>query len=144
MHVAGELHVRYEDDMVIVNDLCYQLGRASGAGCNCLIDTLRQLLDLRCDARAVRNSLRALFPEGPDRVTAQNFLDLRMHWQAIVRLLGEFALPRPVALDPNTMRFVCADMVYLSQGDIVGNSTSIFHLARTGTNHFVPLIRLGE
>ena len=126
----------------MVNDVWFKLGRASGAGCNCLIDTIRQQLDITADASVVRRGLRELFPSGPNAVGPATYLDLRAHWEAIVRLLGAAARPRPLPLDPQTMRFVCADIVYLGHGDVVGTGAAVFHLARTGANHFVPPIRM--
>ena len=68
-------------------------GSASGAGCNCLINTLLSCLNdnnLRCVANVpwVRQELRRLFTEGENIVTRNNFLDLRNHWRSIIDLIG--------------------------------------------------------
>ena len=141
-HMAGVLDVEYKDGVVTLSGLCYKKGQASGAGCNCLIDTIRQKLDITADPRAVRSRLQLLFPRGPDKVTKSNFLDFRAHWAAIVRILGEVARPRPEPRDPADMQFVCADLEYVGHGDIVGAGLLVFHIARVHTNHFVPLLEL--
>ena len=37
-HMAGELDVQYADGVVRLNGTFYRKGKASGAGCNCLIE----------------------------------------------------------------------------------------------------------
>ena len=73
-------------------------------------------------------------------MTKGNFLDFRAHWEAIVRILGEVAQPRPEPRDPADMQFICADLEYVGHGDIVGDGPLVFHVARVHSNHFVPLV----
>ena len=61
-HMAGELDVQYADGVVRLNGTFYMKGKASGAGCNCLIDRLRQKLDITADSKEVRKQLMELFP----------------------------------------------------------------------------------
>ena len=75
-------------------------------------------------------------------MTENNFLDFRTHWAAIVRSLSRHSRVHSLPIDPNSLRFICADLVYQGQGDIVGTEGAVtYHLARMSTNHFVPLIR---
>jgi hypothetical protein len=138
--MAGQLEVQYADGVVKLNGSFYKKGKASGAGCNCLIDTIRQKLEITADAREVRHRLQALFPRGPNKVTKGNFLDFRAHWEAIVRILGEVAQPIAEPRDPDDMQFTCADLEYIGHGDIVGHGPLHFQIARVHGNHFVPLI----
>ena len=91
----------------------------------------------------VRRDLQREFPTGPDAVTKRNFLDLRAHWEAIVRGIGRHSpAVQSQPISPSSLRLVCADLVYLGQGDAVGAPGAVtYHLARVHTNHFVPLIR---
>ena len=52
---------------------------------NCLIDSLRQCLQLTCDRVAVRNDLIRDFGQAAGRaeVTIQSYLDADSHWQAM-------------------------------------------------------------
>ena len=142
-HMLGELNVEMGDHRhVKVNGARYSIGSASGEGCNCLISTLDQLLSTNVPSRIVRADLRREFPTGPDAVTENNFLDSRAHWAAILRSLSRHSRAFPSPIDPNSLRFVCADLVYQVQGDIVGTEGAVtYHLARVSTNQFVPLIR---
>ena len=53
-------------------------------------------------------------------MTENNFLDFRAHWAAIVRSLSRHSNLFPCAIDANSLRFICADLVYQGQSDIVG------------------------
>ena len=118
-HMAGELDVLYADGVVKLNGMFYKKGKASGAGCNCLIDTIRQKLDITADSKEVRRQLQVLFPNGQDKVTKSNFLDSGAHWEAIVRILGNVAQPRPEPRDPRDMQFICADLEYITSGMVI-------------------------
>jgi len=138
-HVAGELEVHLEDRMVVVNGTYFHRGRASGAGCNCLIDTLRQHLRVTTDIPWVRRQLQLLFQIEPNNVTHNNFLDFRVHGMAIIRLLCNAKRRGAEPVDMSMFRIVCVDLQYLGQGDIIGNGDVTFHIARVHGNHFIPL-----
>ena len=75
-------------------------------------------------------------------MTANNFLDFHAHWAAIVRSLSRHSHALATPIDPNSLRFICADLVYQGQGDIVSTVGAVsYHLARVSTNHCEPLIR---
>ena len=78
-HCRGELDIRVLEDEVAVptgvtpmaadwwkdknvvieiDGDAYRMGKASGLGCNCLIDTLRQCLNVSCNAAFIRKRLR--------------------------------------------------------------------------------------
>ena len=141
--MAGVLDVHVDmHRQVTINGTRYSVGSASGEGCNCLINTLNQLLRTGVSSRFVRTDLRREFTSGPDSVTEGNFLDLRAHWEAIVRSLGRHSTVHQGGIEPSSLKFICADLVYVGQGDIVGSGPVTYHLARVHTNHFVPLIRV--
>ena len=79
---------------VSVDGTPLHMGSASGAGYNCLIDSLRQVLQCPGDASvcaSVRKMLRSEFPD-PTQVNfvgPANFLTLDLHWQAVVRRLAQ-------------------------------------------------------
>ena len=62
------------------------IGKASGEGMNCLIDTLRQIIagGLNCNVGVVRRHL-----ERTDKdIRPRDFLDFAKHWRATVALLA--------------------------------------------------------
>ena len=78
----------HEDGSVSVDGKRLLPGGASSVSCNCLIDTLRQVLHLQCDLAGVRRHLMTLFPDGPGVVTSSNFLELELHWAQVVDALA--------------------------------------------------------
>ena len=76
------------DGTVEVDEKRLVAGKASSESCNCLIDTLRQVLHLQCDLAGVRRHLMTLFPDGPGVVTPSNFLELELHWAEVVDALA--------------------------------------------------------
>jgi len=129
--------------VVFVEGYAFQIGRASGEGCNCLIDTVKQLLEVDVPSELVRTDLQREFREGDNKVTRSNFLDFEVHLSAIVRSLDKHARAKDRSrqrLDPNSMQFTCIDLVYIGQGASVGNpSDQHFYIARENANHFVPM-----
>ena len=124
-----------------VDGVRFSLGTASGLRNNCLIDTLRQKLDLVCSSGYVRKKLQEAFPcPGPSHVTNHNFLTLEFHAAEIIRFLGE-AVGQRLRLE--SFRIVCIDLEYEGNGDVVGEGPVILHIARENGNHFLPLERAG-
>ena len=115
-------------------------GHASGEDCNCLIHTLRQLVNSSAPstcAKNIRNALMERFRDGPNRVTAKNYLTFDAHWRDIVQLLDR---------DPGNYKLTCIDMDFAGQGETVGNFGDVgdegilnLYIARENGNHFVPL-----
>ena len=115
-------------------------GTASGEGCNCLIDTLRQLVSAAKPStclKEIRNALRGRFKSGPDKVTAGNYLTFDVHWKGVVELLEK---------DPDDYKITCIDLDFHGHGEVVGNVGDAGHegiislyIARENGNHFVPL-----
>ena len=82
---------------VSVDGTPLHMGSASGVRNNCLIDSLRQVLQCPGDASvcaSVREMLRLEFrdPRQVDFVGPENFLTLDLHWQAVVRHLAALAV----------------------------------------------------
>ena len=132
-HCRGKLP-KYEDIMKGTT-----AGTASAEDCNCLIHTLRQLIDPSAPdtcAKQIRESLRKRFKGGPDKVTASNYLTFDVHWRHIVELLGR---------DPNSYKITCVDLDCPGNGEVVGNLDETgnegivnLYIARENGNHFVP------
>ena len=108
-------------------------GTASGKRNNCLIDSLRQLLQPAAQVAQIRRALQLQFRSGAARVTANNFLQFDFHAGAIVRQLG---------FDPSLMTITCIDLAHRGHGDVLGRGARRLYLAREGQNHFIPLFRL--
>ena len=84
-----QMAIEFEaDGTVEVDEKRFVPGDASSESCNCLIDTLRQVLHLQCDLAVVRRHLMTLFPDGPGVVTSSNFLELQLHWAEVVDALA--------------------------------------------------------
>lgn len=123
-------HMRQSDtDQILANTM---RGRASGAGHNCLIDSLRQLLCPAAKVSEIRRALQLQYPRGATRVTAKNFLQFDFHAAAILRHMG---------FDPALFTLTCVDLTHAGHGDVIGNGARQLYLARDGQNHFVPLFR---
>ena len=117
------------------------LGVASGDGCNCLIDTLRQLIAPSVCVKDIRKILMQRFQVGPNRVTAENYLTFDAHWRDIVILLGK---------DPDDFKITCVDLDFEGNGEVVGildedaiwdRDIATLYIARENGNHFIPLVK---
>ena len=137
-----ETSVQYIDaETVAISGRRYKLGTASGDENNCLIDTLRQSLQLPdlASVASVRRHLLSpgFFGEASERVPLEavirprDFLTLDFHAKDIINLLGASAEAYTV---------LCLDWVHKSNGDAVGNGPSTLYIARVREDHFVPLI----
>ena len=71
----------------------YEAGTADGLDCNCLIDSLRQVLGFAADVdacRQVREKLRQKFSRRDASFVGQStFLDAHEHWEDVVRYWAE-------------------------------------------------------
>ena len=126
----------------------YHLGSASGDGCNCLIDTLRQVLPgIMCGVAAVRSALEDRHRGLPTEIIPGDYLPLDM-WDDIVDLLGfHNELGRIRASWAHRFRVVCVDLTWIGSGDVFPRGASsdtrtTLAIARVNQNHFVPLLRL--
>lgn len=138
---VGDLEVHYDNRFIVVNDMYFHQGTASGAGCNCLIDTLRQLLRVNVNIPEIRRQLQLLFPNEPDKVKRSNFLDFQAHGPTILRLISEAASRQQggTPLDMSMFQIVCVDLQYVGNGDIAGNGRVKLFMARERGCHFIPL-----
>ena len=125
-------------------------GSASRKGCNCLIHTILQCLidnDIKCKAKIswIRERLRERYPDGDNRVTASNYLDLRNHWRAVVDLLGISARDHGYdqAVQIRSQNFnvtaVLEDTSRVVEQD--GDGPIGLYILNEGNSHFVPLLR---
>ena len=130
-----------EGSSIVIDTRSYLRGRASGYRNNCLIDTLRQSLQLVAKVAWVRNQLRRQFADGPAIVTEENFLTLQHHWRAIIELLFEADESGKPKASSDIFTIVCVDLTYRDNGEVVGQGPFKLHIAREETIHFVPLIR---
>ena len=105
--------------MISVNDKLWEVQTATGRDCNCLIDTVRQSLDLPAsDALldCVREDLAKELPAARGSLqvrTAQhllgaNYLEFTEHTRAVARLLrGHSGV---TSLDHESLKFICCDL----------------------------------
>ena len=130
-----------ERDLIVMHGKRFRQGFADGQGCNCLIDTLRSKLCLDVSLAAVRAELMKLFPFPGSRahVTAGNYLTLADHWMTVVDLLFKYDQSGQPKLTHEQLKIVCVDLAYLDNGEVVGTGGTTLHIARIGTNHFIPL-----
>ena len=126
-------------------------GRASGRGNNCLIDTLRQVINdqglrIVADVTWVRLQLQARFNQITlAQVTEWSYLDLKEHWAAVIDLLGQSA--RSNGLDEQgQIRHDAFTVVGISAEDsrIVareGSGRIVLFVLNRGQAHFEPLLK---
>ena len=137
---------------ICVDGIVFQLGTAKGDDHNCLIDTLRQMLNERHGALIVEGSVADVRARLEDRhrggatpIASLDFLDLADHWEDIVDLLEGADEGRSVRpLGSAHYEVMCVDLMYVGSGDRLprrrdrgGRKT--LYIARVNGNHFVPL-----
>jgi len=105
-------------------------GQATGKRNNCLIDSLRQLLQPAAKVAPIRRELQLQFRTGATKVTASNYLQFDFHCAAIIDHLG---------FDHRLFTATCVDLVHQGHGDVIGRGARKIFLARQGENHFIPL-----
>ena len=86
-------------------------GKASGLRNNCLIDSLRQLVNPGAAVAPVRRALQLQFRCGAMKVTKNNYLQFDFHAAAILQHMG---------LDPRLFTMTCIDLTHKGHGDVVG------------------------
>ena len=132
---------------VSVNNNWFVLGKASGEGCNCLIDTLRQLLPTpMCNVSFVRAELERRHARSPTAIVRGDFLDLATYWTDIIDIIGQYNEQGRVHNLSSRFRVCCVDMCWIGHGealpqDVSADARQTLHLARVNQNHFVPLRR---
>jgi len=129
----------------------YRLGSASGDGCNCLIDTLRQKLPgIICNVSQVRQELENRHRGKATQISPGAYLSLDF-WEDIVDLLKyNNAVTQAVRESwAHRFRVVCVDLAWIGHGEVFphgarsSDRTSLV-IARVNQNHFVPLVRLHD
>ena len=79
----------------------YSLGRASGDGCNCLIDSLRQVSPFKiCGVNIVRAMLDSQHRSGPERIIPGDYLEIEFWADGEFRLHDRFQWRRADAAAP--------------------------------------------
>ena len=144
--------------LVKIDAAYYYLGFASGAGCNCLVESLRQCLDVSVNAQAVRNDLKQEFStacgvnchhsgsrceQNCMKVYDKNYLSTD-HWEAVIRLIGRHAAASSsTGFDTANL---CLRVLELGSGDSSGvvlgnpNAEKTLTIAHENGNHFVPVL----
>ena len=150
MEVALITTVGYEGKVldIVIDGQSYQLGSASGAGCNCLIDTLRQKLPgVICSVSGVRAALEERHRSLPTRIDPGTYLPLDF-WDEIVDLCGFHNRVRAIRTSwAHRFRIVLVDLTWIGHGEVFprgsrpGLERSTLTIARVNQNHFVPLFR---
>ena len=109
-------------------------GRASGLHNNCLIDSLRQLLQPSAQVAQIRRALQVQFRSGAAKVTKSNLLQFDFHAAAILEIMG---------LDHRLFTLSCVDLTHRGHSDVVGTGARKLYLACERQNHFIPLFLRG-
>ena len=139
---------------VSVDNMRFQLGTATGDGCNCLIDTLRQLLNELPDVLIpqsclpeVRRLLEDKHRDGPTPISSRDYLDLAHYWEDVVNLLwDQDRIRQQLTRRAKSFEIICADILYVGNGDRLPHQRDPsrrrgLYVARVNGNHFVPLRR---
>ena len=132
---------------VSVNGIWFVLGRASGESCNCLIDTLRQLLPTNLwSVSFVRAELERRHARTPTAIAPLDFLDLALYWSDIVDISGQYNMLGRIQKLSSRFRICCVDMCWVGHGevlprDVPASARQTLYVARVNQNHFVPLQR---
>ena len=141
--------------------MTFRAGFATGAGNNCLIDTLCQCVHHACagsDARdfscadciqfsGIRGMLCAQFSGtvGLAAVTYRSHLDFCEHAQAVLELIGESARRAGLASGENIVMaaftLVCVARDSAAVGDVLGSGSTVLYLVNEGNYHYRPLLR---
>ena len=129
--------------VIRIEGLDYFVGAASGDGCNCLVDSLRQCFNMICNVSYVRQVLEDRHRGKNSQIEQLAYLQLDFHWRDILELLAQHNLCER-SFDVNDCRIVCVDMNLPGHGDVVGSDGAhhILYICRQNMNHFVPLFRL--
>ena len=141
-HMYGEV-VNVEpvgDDAAFIDDRFFRKGEASGFGHNCLVNSLRQCLDVRSiDVASIRQRLMTLYPSGPAKVTDDSYLGLEHHWRDVLRLINA-KLHRTLQRSVADYKVLCVNLSGRGQSvDIYGDGGERLFIAVVGGNHFIPL-----
>ena len=139
---------------VSVDNMRFEIGTATGEGCNCLIDALRRQLNALPSVLIpesclpeVRRLLEQRHRHGPTPITTGDYLDLAHYWEDIVNLLWKHDR---IGLQPRRsakfFEIICADLTYIDNGERLPRDRDPsrdrgLYVARVNENHFVPLSR---
>ena len=132
-----------------MNGKRFELQKATGENFNCLIDTLRQSLELPSLPGLldnVRNTLAKEFPCGDYKVQATNhpygpnFLEFLEHTKAVARLLLQKVGAQGQRHEG--LKFVCVDLdlEQVTVIDAVGTMQREIVFVRENRNHFIPVL----
>ena len=96
----------------------FYLGSASGDGCHCLIDTLRQKLPgVMCSVSTVRSELERRHHGQPTEIVPGAYLPLAL-WDDNVDLLRFHNEVRPIRVSwAHRFRVVCIDLTWIGSGE---------------------------
>ena len=128
-------------DNIIISGTPFFKGRATGVNNSCLIDTLRQALDLTANVEWVRAHLQRRILCGDAQVTSSNFLTLKHHWEAVTDLLFQADVSGKPKLRSSVFQVVRVDLTWQENAAVVGIGLRKVHIARENGCHFVPLFR---
>ena len=156
--VHPPLHASWYEDpkfKIAIDNREFTLGTASGDGCNCLIYTMRQLLNApphhygipEDSVSRVRHSLEAYDgSSGVSPVRPGEYLDLTREWENVINLLAGFGrgLANTTTQASDQFEVVCVDLTYIGHGERLPSGHTdthrqTLHMARINSNHFVPL-----
>ena len=133
---------------VVIDGQSHRLGSASGSGCNCLIDTLRQKLPgVICSVSGVRAALEDRHRSLPTCITPGEHLPPDF-WNEIVDLCGFHNEFQPIRKSwAHRFRIVCVDLTWIDHGEVFprgirpGPERLTLVIASVNENNFVLLFR---
>ena len=133
--------VRWQPSGEVDIDGCrYKAGMASGLGCNCLIDSLRQVLGFAADVdacRQVREKLRQKFSRRDASFVGQStYLDAHEHWEDVVRYWAEVT---GAEVAPEDLTVTCLSWQHDTSGLVEGRGPRRVYIVNDDNRHFVPL-----
>ena len=132
---------------ILVNNINFVLGKASGEGCNCLIHSFQKILPTSMfDVPFVRAELERRHAGRPTAIVRGDYLDLAIYWADIIDIIGRHNLQGVIPNFSSRFRICCVDMCWIGNGEVLprgvpqGDRQNLY-IARVNQNHFVPLLR---
>ena len=127
--------------LVDIDGVRYKAGKASGLGCNCLIESLRQVLGFaeNVDAcRQVREKLRLKYwRRDASFVGEGTYLYAHEHWEDVVRYWAEVT---GAEVAPEDLTVTCLSWQHDMSGMVEGRGPRRVYIVNDDNRHFVPLL----
>ena len=127
--------------LVDIDGVRYEAGKADGLGCNCLIESLRQVLGFAQDAdacRLVRDKLRQKYwRRDASFVGEGTYLYAHEHWEDVVRYWAEVT---GAEVAPEDLTVTCLSWQHDMSGMVEGRGPRRVYIVNDENRHFDPLL----